>query len=315
MLKYFALATLFLFSANSFANDISTRVIYGEDDRKDLYEIKDSNLIESARSTAVLVYEDQLIDKGNYYDTVTETFKDALGLCPTEPFAHQYSTGFCSGFLVDNKTLVTAGHCVRSESKCKSTAFAFDFATKDKNDPGPTQFPKENVFHCKKLLSSYVNGNGADYAIIELDREVQGRTPLNVRKSGSVKDGDALIVIGYPSGVPVKVAAGANVRSQSSGYFVANLDTYGGNSGSAVFNEGTGEVEGILVRGETDFVYQNSCRVSNVCDDDGCRGEDVTRITDVFKSLEEIRRTENREAQMRSKKLEELSQRFRNLKD
>ena len=58
-------------------------------------------------------------------------------------------------------------------------------------------------------------------------------------------------------------------------------------------NETTGEVEGILVRGETDFVYKNSCRVSNVCADDGCRGEDVTRITDVFDALRTIRKVES----------------------
>jgi hypothetical protein len=65
------------------------------------------------------------------------------------------------------------------------------------------------------------------------------------------------------------------------GFFVANLDTYGGNSGSAVFNAATGLVEGILVRGEQDYVQKGDCRVSNVCPADGCRGEDVTKIAAV----------------------------------
>ena len=63
------------------------------------------------------------------------------------------------------------------------------------------------------------------------------------------------------------------------GYFVANLDTYGGNSGSAVFNATSGKVEGILVRGENDYVWRGSCRVSNKCPADGCRGEDVTKVS------------------------------------
>ena len=62
---------------------------------------------------------------------------------------------------------------------------------------------------------------------------------------------------------------------------MANLDTYGGNSGSAVFNAKTGLVEGILVRGEQDYVQKGDCRVSNVCPADGCRGEDVTKILSV----------------------------------
>ena len=60
---------------------------------------------------------------------------------------------------------------------------------------------------------------------------------------------------------------------------MANLDTYGGNSGSPVFNAQNNKVEGILVRGETDFVSNGQCNVSLVCPSTGCRGEDVTRAT------------------------------------
>ena len=69
------------------------------------------------------------------------------------------------------------------------------------------------------------------------------------------------------------------------GYFVANLDTYGGNSGSAVFNAKTGVIEGILVRGENDYVYKGNCRVSNVCASDGCRGEDVTKLSAITATI------------------------------
>jgi hypothetical protein len=96
-----------------------------------------------------------------------------------------------------------------------------------------------------------------------------------------------LVVVGHPSGLAVKIAAGATVRSNlESAYFVANLDTYGGNSGSAVFNEQTGLIEGILVRGETDFKYKNGCYVSNICDVDGCRGEDVTRVSEILSHVD-----------------------------
>ncbi|MEK7233144.1 MAG: S46 family peptidase [Elusimicrobiota bacterium] len=42
-----------------------------------------------------------------------------------------------------------------------------------------------------------------------------------------------------------------DVHSSNPGFFVANLDTYGGNSGSAVFNVETNLVEGILLRSES----------------------------------------------------------------
>src|SRR5690606_16809522 len=50
-------------------------------------------------------------------------------------------------------------------------------------------------------------------------------------------------------------------------------------SGSPVLNASTHEVEGILVRGEIDFVYKNGCLASKRCDQNACRGEDVTLIT------------------------------------
>ena len=68
-------------------------------------------------------------------------------------------------------------------------------------------------------------------------------------------------------------------------FFVANLDTYGGNSGSPVFASDTNRVEGILVRGETDFEQTPAgCQISLVCPTSGCRGEDITRTTQ-FSSL------------------------------
>jgi hypothetical protein len=46
-----------------------------------------------------------------------------------------------------------------------------------------------------------------------------------------------------------------------------------------VFDRRTKVVEGILVSGETDFVDKDGCKVSMVCPDEGCRGEDVSRST------------------------------------
>ncbi|NKC16754.1 MAG: hypothetical protein GKR94_32545 [Gammaproteobacteria bacterium] len=55
------------------------------------------------------------------------------------------------------------------------------------------------------------------------------------------------------------------VRNTHEDYFVANLDPFGGNSGSPVFNADTLTVERILVRGEQDFAPMDGCFVSMVC--------------------------------------------------
>ena len=59
----------------------------------------------------------------------------------------------------------------------------------------------------------------------------------------------------------------------------------GGNSGSAVFNQNTYEIIGVLARGDQDFSRQNSCYVAKVCDEDDCRGEDITRISVIKKYI------------------------------
>lgn len=76
---------------------------------------------------------------------------------------------------------------------------------------------------------------GEDFAVIKLDRPVAQVAPLAYRQSRMMgAGGENLTVIGHPSGLPLKVAGDASVRSVLPEFLVANLDTYGGNSGSAV---------------------------------------------------------------------------------
>lgn len=50
---------------------------------------------------------------------------------------------------------------------------------------------------------------------------------------------------------------------------------------SAVLDANTLQVEGVLVRGNPDFIEDGSCDRSNVCPDEGCpEWEDVTRATE-----------------------------------
>jgi V8-like Glu-specific endopeptidase len=141
---------------------------------------------------------------------------------------------------------------------------------------------KDTVYSCKKIISQSLDRTTKDdFALIELDRKVKGRTPLKFRTSGKPSVGDELVVIGHPSGLPTKIADGAQVKTLEGTHFLANLDTYGGNSGSAVFNVATGEIEGILVRGATDYVVNGNCRTSNRIGNDEGEGEGVTYITNI----------------------------------
>ena len=285
-LKGFILATALCVTGTQAAQQ---KVIYGDDNRRDVYEESDPMLLELALSTAALINTRNLSDDGQGTTLVNgSTLDDNYGMCADEPFADQTTAANCSGFLVAPDVLVTAGHCIQSLSDCKSYGFVFDFKTERS---GQTKYtvPTSSVYSCKSVVKTVLNsyGDKMDYAVVKLDRAVTDRAPLKFRTSGKVADGADLVVIGHPSGLPTKIADGAYVRNNSNDvYFSANLDTYGGNSGSAVFNASTGEIEGILVRGETDYTRNGSCVSSYRCANDGCRGEDVTRITNVAEIMD-----------------------------
>ncbi len=297
MLKLALALSVVSFSVS--AQQFTPKVIYGQDDRLDVYQVNDQALLELTRSTAAMIASEDIplaSARRGWFRSRSKTgivisgpSLESRGICASERFSQQPSAANCSGFLVSEKLLVTAGHCVRDESDCKNYKWVFDYKVSSA-ESSSVSLDKKNIYGCKKIVETVLDPiTKNDYAVIELDRSVPDRNPLVLRKEGTVGVGDPLIVIGHPSGLPTKIAAGANVRSLQGSFFVGNLDTYGGNSGSAVFNAQTLEVEGVLVRGETDYVAgPDGCRVSYIIDNDQGRGEDVTYITNI-KSLKSLR--------------------------
>lgn len=271
-------------SASSIA---STKVIYGEDDRLDVYESTNTQYIELSESTAAMIPNSAIKkDRGGKSYTIKSKSLARRGICKSERFSDQPTAANCSGFLVGDKYLVTAGHCIKNQSDCAGSHWAFNYKMNNSTEAN-LNLAANDVYRCKKIISQSLSSRTRDdYALIELDR-VTDKRPLTFRKTGKVKVNDKLVVIGHPTGLPTKIADGAWVRSTNDVFFSANLDTYGGNSGSAVFNAVTGVVEGILVRGETDYISRGLCRVSNRISNSSGRGEDVTLITNI-KELQNI---------------------------
>lgn len=267
---------------------IAANVIYGSDGRLDLYQITDDRLLTLADSTVALVQTTDLTAASNESINLnTNNYGSIMNLCPTEKYREQDTLAFCSGSLIAPDIILTAGHCVQTEAQCESTAFVFGYAIKNIGN-SPKSISKQEVYHCKEILKSERINDGADFAIIKLDRVVTGHKPLSLRLSGEASVQDSLVVVGHPAGLPTKIATGGSIRAISADFFQANLDTYGGNSGSAVFNAQTGLIEGVLVRGEMDYERQGTCRVSKICADEGCRGEDVTKISAVRAFLPDV---------------------------
>ncbi len=272
-------------------------VIYGTDDRIDVFQESDPARLQMADSTCGLLDASQLTDNGDGTFAI-QTAPYRVGpydACSGEPFADQPEAMFCSGFLVGPDLIATAGHCYDT-SDLSSARFVFGFRMTD-STTAVTTVNEDQVYQGIEVVAQDVDGStGSDYSVVRVDRVVTapGAVPLPIRRTGVVANNTAIGVIGHPAGLPTKLAFGPTTQvfnNSPSAFFVANLDTYGGNSGSAVFNANTGIVEGILVRGAQDYEIVGSCFVSNQLSDSsagGSEGEDVTKTTEIASFVPEV---------------------------
>ena len=286
LLKSSVSLTLSVLSLQAVATDpVFDKVVYGVDNRLEVYEAAASMKVLAASTAAMISPRELIKNEDGTFSTTQDPLK-ANGICEDDPYANQPTPANCSGFLVGPDLLMTAGHCIRSQSACESMKWVFGFAVDEATKKAGLNISADEIYSCKLLVNQeLMSFKGTDHALIQLDRVVKNRLPLNYRSEGAAEVGDPLVVIGHPMGLPTKVADGAAIRTNSHPhYFVATLDTFGGNSGSAVFNTNTLTIEGILVRGETDYKYNSEkmCREVFTCAEDECRGEDVSRITSII---------------------------------
>ena len=264
--------------------DPLSTVIYGDDDRVDIYTLTDPNYLRLAAAACVIVNPGEVANNGDGTYTLSGTpwtSSSGYPLCEGERFAGQLRLGSCSAFLVGEDLVVTAGHCV---STCNGQYFIFDYQQTDSLTPPAQVIPEDNVYQCVEIVD-HALFDDYDHCLVRLDRPVVGRDPLPIRRSGSVQYDDPLVLVGHPKGLPMKLAAGASVKDEQSAmpWFQANTDSYSGNSGSMVVNTDTWRVEGILVRGAPDFVYNGSCVYSNQVPNTGNTGsglmfEEISKI-------------------------------------
>ena len=278
---------LFIFSASTYA--IDPPVVYGEDNRVDANLHSNAMYRKLAISTAALVRNSNIEEISEYMVSLkSENLMKTKNRCTYEPFYKQPTASYCSGFLIANDIIVTAGHCV-NEYNFKQFSWVFDYRV-DYEDQSEVTVDQSKVYKIKRVISRKYesptfenNLDIEDFAVVELERDVLDRAPLRYRESGTPSVGDELVVIGNPWKLPTKITDGGKIRSLENFIFLTDLDTYKGNSGSAVFNAKTGVVEGILINGETpDFeMNKDGCYISRVIPQDGGSGEGVFFITKV----------------------------------
>lgn len=289
--KRFTASGILLFSSLTLCHHTMAAVslkidtVYGEDSRKEIFEITDNWILEAAQSVSAIVAKTDIkaFSTGQFLLSGA-TYGKENNLCPGEKYYHEPTPGFCTAFLVAPDVMATAGHCITSHRSCANARFVFGYEY-DSPDASPLVHSAEDIYFCKNVILTEQHGKGPDFALVRLDRPVAGRKPLSLRVSGEITEGENLIVIGHPGGLPKKVATGVVRNADHGGYLLASLDVFEGNSGSPILNQQTRLVEGILTGGEEDYVQRGACFVEKHCEDAECQGEEITRISAVLKPL------------------------------
>jgi hypothetical protein len=233
-------------------------LIYGDDQRRDVYEVEGEGLRRLALdSTAALIGNDLLHRQGDGTMTIeAPTLGEAANLCADQPFRLQPTAAACSAVLVDDQLLLTAGHCATEET-CRDQVWVFGYALARAG--GAPSLREGDLYRCgwvpQRIRGVDATGRRWDHAFVALDRPVAlPRRPAPLA-TAAVSTGSRVTVIGYPEGLPVKVAAGAEVldgRPGSLDYFTMDSDTFEGSSGSGVFDQ-DGRLAGVFVRGGFDY--------------------------------------------------------------
>ena len=273
-MKYTTTPLIAIFSINLLAckfrdnNTSNTVSIFGNDDRKDVFEIKDKKIYDLTPSVGILMKSkslnlcggsicDQIVYKDGFLTQATEvkiSYKKSL--CADEKFSNQPMLGFCTAFLVAKNIVATAGHCLKEYSIDEfNVVFNIAYNSPESVDKDFFIKKQQNYKPVKVLENKY--SEGKDFALILLDRPVEGINPIKFNDE-KVKIGDTLFSIGYPRGLPSKVTDNASALRFDNEMLQANIDAFKGNSGSPVFDNKTYYLNGILTESPSINSYQYS---------------------------------------------------------
>ena len=157
--------------------------------------------------------------------------------------------------------LSTAAHCLGKSLNSYYIIFEFELFSQN---GAKVEFEESDVYTVQSVVASgSPTGSSGDYGVFLLDRPVTGRSAFS-KATNSVSIGESVLMIGYPVGLPKKFDEGGIITSATSSLIRGTVDSYGGNSGSPVF-DGDNNLVGMLVGGAPDFISQGHCEVSNIC--------------------------------------------------
>ena len=156
-----------------FAGQLEASVVYGEDDRLEVYAHPDDDLRRLAIDSVVaLIGENRVVElpTGGYEVVAPRTVSERYNLCPGERFANQPAAATCAGVLIADDLVLTAGHCNTESLPCGYFKYVFNYHLEAENPPAPIL--DSDVYDCEEVVvdPGLDNVVPPDFAIIRLDR-------------------------------------------------------------------------------------------------------------------------------------------------
>lgn len=223
----------------------------------------------------------QQVSKTVYKLDISQSLGEKLNLCKDQAFYNQPSIGVGSAFIFDKKSMITAMHVL--ERPLQFYAVVFNYQVITKYDVVNAFIAEDDIYYPQQITKK---NDELDVVEFSVDRNFN-RPVLQWENSKNIKkDNSEVYTIGFPSGLPMKIALNASIlEAQHPLYFYTSLDSFQGNSGSPVFNFNTHKVIGVLVSGELDYRFNGNCNESPVCSYPYCKGEKVMRIEAIMNNL------------------------------
>lgn len=225
--------------------------ISDKDKRLDIFGIEDEQVKKNADCVAAICSKYNFINTDIEFSILkVRRYREAFNLSTKEVFHDQpiIATVGGTGFLVAEDIIATAGHCAK-KFNVTDLRVVFGFKMADSSTP-VIRISNDNIYKGVELVHYSYNPKciGLDWALVKLDRKIEGQTVAALSKRDIFCD-QPVYVMGYPYGLPLKYAPGAKVLNVEETHFGADLDVYSGSSGSPVFDTITHEVIGMVVKG------------------------------------------------------------------
>jgi V8-like Glu-specific endopeptidase len=251
-----------------------------------LTKLKKYQLIkQNWQSVVMIVHKDLLKQQGN--KTIIEATRlkqqkiDGIPVCADIPFGNQFAP-YCqgTGFFINNTTIATAAHVFEEENldcydrDITNYRFITGVTLNSETLNQGIVVSNNNIYvpDATKLNSGTTIKKGMcqqgnyDWALVKVKPLMPSGSLPNFNMAISSmpqSDSTQVYTFGHGLGLPLKFSFDAqiwNSKDEDTPYlYYSELDMFGGNSGSPVFNAKTNQLIGIFIAGAEDFVQKNAC--------------------------------------------------------